>query len=647
MNARRILSALLALSLCAATHAQDNNAPLRYNVEAETDLAVGLWAIPFPIDYDGDGLKDLVVSAPDTPYKGLYFFRNIGTASQPFFDKAVKISKEGRDNISYCELNGAPHFLAPGVEFMHFADSLYSCPSAIEYSGERIGAGYKHSRSNKWKYVDWDNDGDVDIVVGIDCWDDYGWHNAYDERGRWKNGPLHAFLFLLENVDGQYINRGKIQAGGVDIDLYGAPNPCIADFDGDGDLDIICGEFVDGLTWFENVGTRESPVFAPGRSLCNKKGERIAFHVQMIVPVCTDFDGDGYPDLIVGDEDGRVAWLRNTGGLSHSMPIFEGPIYFRQKADLVKFGALSTPCCVDWDGDGRLDIVSGNSAGEIALIRNISEGKDLSWAEPELLTVKGEPFRIMAGESGSIQGPAERKWGYTTLSAGDFNGDGRCDVVFNSIIGQVQWMAGKSGIRMSKPRPVYVLWEGDTPKPAWTWWQPEKGTLVTQWRTTPVMIDWNGDGLDDLIIMDTEGYLSYYERVPSSRRKLVFRPGKRIFYCINCSVYNNVRQVVDPAPGLLRLNDAKAGPSGRRKYCFMDWDGDGLLDLIVDSHNASWFRNLGTKEGVTYLEYKGEISDLKLAGHSTSPTPFYRGEGATPGLLLGGEDGHFYFIEKE
>ena len=58
---------------------------------------------------------------------------------------------------------------------------------------------------------------------------------------------------------------------------------------------------------------------------------------------------------------------------------------------------------------------------------------------------------------------------------------------------------------MSKPLPVYV--EGETKKPAWNWWNPEPGTLVTQWRTTPVLEDWNKDGLLDLISMDQEGYL--------------------------------------------------------------------------------------------------------------------------------------------
>jgi hypothetical protein len=52
-------------------------------------------------------------------------------------------------------------------------------------------------------------------------------------------------------------------AAGKPIDLYGAPSPNMEDFDGDGDLDLICGEFLDRLTWFENTGTRKKPVKNP------------------------------------------------------------------------------------------------------------------------------------------------------------------------------------------------------------------------------------------------------------------------------------------------------------------------------------------------------------------------------------------------
>ncbi len=636
-------SLLLAITLILTSFpllAQSGLPPataIEYGTDETVDLGVGLWGIPFPVDYDGDGVNDLLVSCNDAPYKGIYFFRNLGSNEAALFDKAVKVYAKASANLRLSQFMGEPHVLGSGVEYEEFFKVFLDRPVQIDYHGEVLGKGWKKSRSNMWNYVDWDGDGDADILVGIDTWDDYGWDNAYDSEGRWMNGPLHGYIYLLENQDGQYVNRGRIQAGGADMETYGAPCPCIADFDGDGDFDIICGEFVDGLTWFENKG---GGVFAQGRQLKNLNGD-IRFHVEMIVPVPYDWDGDGYMDLIVGDEDGSVSWVRNTGSVLDGMPLFENPVAFRQKANLVKFGALSTPCSYDWDGDGEEDLIAGNSAGEIAFIKNLGNGR--RWAAPELFTLNGEPVRVMAGDNGSIQGPAERKWGYTVLSVADWDGDGHPDIIINSILGKIEVLYGIGGLKLSEPQPVKVAWQGRTPKPAWNWWTPEDGTLVTQWRTTPVVIDWNEDGLLDLIVMDSEGYLTYFERLEDGR----LAHGQRIFRCTNGCVYDPRKGMVNKEPGLLRLNALEAGQSGRRKIAFVDWDCDGFLDLVVDGRfGASLFRGgKASKDGIYPLTYVGPLSSTRLEGHTTCPTAVdWDGDGICD-IVVGAEDGHFYLIK--
>ncbi len=94
---------------------------------------------------------------------------------------------------------------------------------------------------------------------------------------------------------------------------FGCPSPNFADFDGDGDLDLLCGEFLDGFTYFENIGTRTEPRYASGPPCRDAAGAEVRMDLQMIVPVAFDWDRDGDFDLIVGDEDGRVALVENTG----------------------------------------------------------------------------------------------------------------------------------------------------------------------------------------------------------------------------------------------------------------------------------------------------------------------------------------------
>ncbi len=616
------------------------------NPDASADLGVGLWAWPLPMDYDGDGDMDLVVSCPDVPFNGTYFFENStgGGVAMPVFESPVRIG-EGMKNLQLSNTDGEVRVLGRGVEYVNFRSEGFAQPKEL-YPSDSLEAGHQKIRFSQWKYVDYENDGDLDLIVGVDDWGDYGWDNAFDAAGNWTNGPLHGYVYLLENVDGAFHDRGKLMAGGSAIDLYGAPSPNMEDFDGDGDLDLICGEFLDRFTWYENTGTRENPVYAEGKFLRNEAG-LIKMDLEMIIPSAVDWDGDGDIDLIVGDEDGRVAFVENTGAVKDAMPVFLSPRYFRQRADYVKFGALATPYSVDWDDDGDEDLISGNSAGYISFIENLDGGDPPKWAEPVRLKTEDTEIRYLAGDSGSIQGPAEKKWGYTTLSVNDWNNDGLKDIIVNSIWGRIEWHenAGTKGAPKLLPaKPVAVDWGDATPpKPEWNWWSPEPDELATQWRTTPYTIDWNEDGLMDLIMLDAEGYLAYFERFKDADG-LKLLPGERIFHGTNGGGYDGKNNLKNAEPGPLQLNTGLHGASGRRKLAFADWDQDGDLDLIVNGLNAAWFENTGEESGRVDLNYRGDLSRQKLAGHTTSPTIVDWNKDGVPDLLLGAEDGFFYYM---
>ncbi len=614
------------------------------------DLAVGLWAWPIPVDYDHDGDTDLLVSCPCKPYNGIFFFENAsGPGKDPLFKPARRLGPALK-NVQPSYVRGGLRVLVPGREITGFMKGDFGESRRI-YPGTVVNPADKRVRANQWKYVDFDGDGDLDLVVGVGDWADYGWDDAFDEKGRWTRGPLHGYVYLLRNEgtdrEPAYAEPVKIRAGGKPIDVFGMPSPNLADFDGDGDLDIICGEFLDKFTWFENTGTRRKPVYAEGRLLAFG-GKPIRMDLEMIVPVAFDWDGDGDVDLVVGQEDGRVALVENTGKTSGGMPLFLPPRFFRQEAGPLKFGALATPVAFDWDGDGDQDLLCGNTAGYLAFIENLDSGDPPRWAAPRLLEAGGRPIRIMAGPNGSVQGPCEAKWGYTVLNAADWDLDGLPDLVVNSILGEVVWFKNvgtRRKPRLAPARLVRVEWPGPPPKPAWTWWKPKDKELLTQWRTTPAVLDWNGDGLPDLVMLDTQGWLVLFERTRKDGR-LALLPGKRIFKGAGPSAFDSRHRVVDPRPGFLRLNARRAGKSGRRKFCFADWDGDGRLDLLVNSLGVNFLRNLGTRGGFTTFQDMGEITGRALAGHTTCPTVVDWNRDGIPDLLVGAEDGHFYYMRN-
>jgi len=460
---------------------------------------------------------------------------------------------------------------------------------------------------------------------------------AYNSEGNWTNGPLHGFVYQVinhgSNEKPDYGKARKIQADGQDLEVYGKPSPNLVDWDQDGDLDLICGEFLDRITLFENTGTRREPVYAAGRFL-QLNGHTLHLELEMPEVVVYDWDQDDDPDIIVGKEDGRVVFIENRGRDHQGLPLLAEPVYFKQRAAYVKCGALSTPCSFDWDGDGDEDIIVGNTAGFVEFIENLNGGDPPVWAAPKRLKTGGHPYRIRAGPNLSIQGPAEAKWGYTVPYVADWNMDGLPDIMVNSIVGKIICLpniGNRTDPVLGEPQPVKVEWQGSPPKPAWNWWDPEPSELVVQWRTRPLVLDLNEDGLNDLVVIDHEGYLSFFQR-HMEKNGLILMPGKRIFY--------------DDSGKHLQLNSRKAGGSGRRKIDLVDWDGDGDLDLLANSKNVELYRNIG-EQGQFIFQFEGDLSSILLGGHSTSPTTVDWNKDGIPELLLGAEDGFFYHLPED
>lgn len=629
-----------------------------------TDLGVGLWAWPLPMDFNSDGLMDLVVVSTGVPSNGIWYFENSGqvepATALPVFNPAVYLGPatgRPRPDPQVSFVDGRPVVTTPGMVHPDFKTAGFARGTRLVDDPE-IKPGPGSVRSRQWRYADYDGDGVHDLVVGVHYGGDYGRAGDYDPAGKWKGGPLRGFVYWLKNSGtderpAYQAPQRLVTVTGAPVDVYGLPSPSLADFRGVGKLDLICGEFLDGFTYFENVGTRSVPRYAEGRRL-TAGGKPLRMDLCMITPVAVDFNTDGHVDLVVGDEDGRVAFLENTGAVVDGMPQFLPPRYFRQFAGDLKFGALSAPVSVDWDGDGLDDLVAGNSAGHVGFIKNLG-GNPPRWAAPVYLTAGGKVIREQAGENGSIQGPNEAKWGYTNVSVADWDGDGLHDVITNGIWGRVSWyrnIGTRTRPVLGAAQPLEVAWGGARQKPAWNWWEPQGDELVTQWRTTPLVTDWNRDGLPDLVTLDPEGYLALYERRRFPDGRLELQPPQRVFWAEGESVFDSHGLAKSKTSGLLRLNDAdqaNPGRGGRRTFCFHDWDGDGTLDLVVNSHpGVNWFRGLGRNAaGLWTFRHEGPLSAQILAGHSTTPTMVDWDKDGVHDLLVAAEDGFFYRLENK
>ena len=338
------------------------------------------------------------------------------------------------------------------------------------------------------------------------------------------------------NDEPRYDAPQRILAGDKPVDVFGMPSPQFADFDDDGDLDLICGEFLDGFTWFANVGSRTKPRYATGQRLVDADDQPVTMDLQMITPTAIDWDRDGDVDLICGDEDrprsvhrtyrarrrwqarvqttsvlpttGRLREVRRTRhaskrrlgrrwGRGHSGRKFGRPHCFHREPWPRSQPPHATLECAKAARSRRKDAANHGTA--------------------RMVRFKDRPKR---------SGVTRR------LSAADWDHDGLPDLVVNSIWGKVVWyrnIGTRTQPMLAAAKPITVPWKERPPKPSWNWWNPAGSELVTQWRTTPVVTDWDEDGLHDLVMLDHEGYLAWFRRERRGE-ELALLPGRRDFH---------------------------------------------------------------------------------------------------------------------
>jgi len=337
------------------------------------DVSVNLPVFPagFHLDVDGDNDRDLLVCPSARGlghnYKGVWYYRNLGSDAAPDFQFQQDDLFQGR--------------------MLDFGEGANPVP------------------------FDHNGDGLMDLIISNEGY----YHPSGDYIGK---------LALLENigttsqpafrlVTDDYMN---LSTSGIGVSMY----PTFGDVDGDGDLDMYIGDLQGRIHFYRNTATGPIAQFTLAEAtVAYQDGAQIDVGRQA-TPQFIDLDRDGRIDLVVGEQNGNLNYIRNVGSTTAPTWILANDSLGRVRTVTLYTLGHSAPFIFQ-NQEGNYELLAGSESGTLWHYTNIDGNLDGTWtlADTSFLDIY-EGYR-------------------STVCLHDYTGDGELDMVVGNFRGGVSF----------------------------------------------------------------------------------------------------------------------------------------------------------------------------------------------------------------
>ncbi|MFK7903987.1 MAG: T9SS type A sorting domain-containing protein [Chitinophagales bacterium] len=411
------------------------------------------------IDLDGDIDKDIILG--DIAFSSMTMAMNGGTP-----DFANMMSQDTLFPSNTIPINTTTFPAAFSIDYNRDGKKdLLVSPNAAAQSNHfqcisyytNIGTDTNHSYSlqtnllmvdetidvsaySRPTFFDHNGDGLLDLVIG---------NEGYEIPVSEFSSYLKPSLALYENVGTsqqpafKLVNRDYMEIGTQLFTTQFDPNiesalfyhPTFGDLDNDGDEDLLIGDNMGYVHRFENQPN------AQGIAQFVKKTERMPDNTgaaldvkQLASPQLIDVNGDGLLDLISGNHTGKIYYYQNTGTL-------QNPIFTLQSKEWgavsVREGTVAEGHAIPYlfkMGDGTFRLLVGNDPGKIYLFSDIEANID------------GGPFTLITEQVISSDGLKE-----ASPSIADLDDDGRLDMIIGNLRGGILWYETENIVNIEAP----------------------------------------------------------------------------------------------------------------------------------------------------------------------------------------------------